>query len=272
MPKRMIDTDLWNNEDIIENFTAEDKYFWLYLLTNPHNKMCGVLKNSPALIARDMGLHKDTIVNLIYRFERVHKVIACDKETNEIFILNWHKFNWTKSPKVISIVEREKNDVKSTYISSLIEDRLSVVLGGKEDTVSIGYPYPPNSNTNTINNNSISKSISIIFEHWNSKDIIKHRELTKEIETAITKALKIYDSVDIKDYIDRYYIVISDETYFFNYKWTLKDFLTRKDGISSFTDEGSKWVSYCEHIDKANKPSQNGYDRFMSELAKLRED
>lgn len=126
--------------------------------------------------------------------------------------------------------------------------------------------------TSHLPSNSISKSISNIFEHWNSKDIIKHRELTKEIEAAITKALKIYDSVDIKDYIDRYYIVISDERYFFNYKWTLKDFLTRKDGISSFTDEGSKWVSYCEHIDKANKPSQNGYDRFMSELAKLRED
>jgi hypothetical protein len=27
MAKRLIDTELWNNEEIIENFTAEDKYF-----------------------------------------------------------------------------------------------------------------------------------------------------------------------------------------------------------------------------------------------------
>ena len=32
MANRMIDPALWNNEDIIENFTAEDKYFWLYVL------------------------------------------------------------------------------------------------------------------------------------------------------------------------------------------------------------------------------------------------
>ena len=152
MPKRMIDTDLWNNEDIISEFTAEDKYFWLYLLTNPHNKMCGVLKNSPSLIARDMGLHKDTIVNLIYRFERIHKVIYCDKQTNEIFILNWYKYNWTKSPKIVEIIKKEQNEVKSEHICDLITDRISIILGEKEDTLSIGYRYP--SNTNTIPNSN----------------------------------------------------------------------------------------------------------------------
>ena len=152
MPKRMIDTDLWNDEDIISDFTAEDKYFWLYLLTNPHNKLCGVLKNSPSLIARDIGLHKDTITNLIYRFERIHKVIYCDKETNEIFILNWYKYNWTKSPKIVEIIRKEQKDVKSEHIVDLITEKISIILGEKEDTLSIGYQYPSNSNTNTNSN------------------------------------------------------------------------------------------------------------------------
>lgn len=91
---------------------------------------------------------------------------------------------------------------------------------------------------------SLCSSISSIFEYWNTKDIIKHRELTDDIAKAIDKALKVYPEEAIKTYIDRYAKVVGDESYFFAYKWTLKDFLTRKDGISSFTDEGSKWVSY----------------------------
>lgn len=163
----MVDTDLWNNEDIISDFTAEDKYFWLYLLTNPHNKMCGVLKNSPSLIARDMGLHKDTIINLIYRFERNHKMIYCDQNTNEIFILNWYKYNWTKSPKIVEIIKKEQNDVKSVHIYNLITDRISIILGEKEDTLSIGYRYPSNTIPNT-NNDYVD-----ILQCYNFSNIVK---------------------------------------------------------------------------------------------------
>lgn len=90
-----------------------------------------------------------------------------------------------------------------------------------------------------------------IFEHWNNKNIIKHREITEEISNAIEKAMKSYTEEEIKTYIDRYATVISDKSYFWSYKWSLKDFLSRKDGISSFTDEGSKWVNYSEKCPKA---------------------
>jgi predicted phage replisome organizer len=93
-------------------------------------------------------------------------------------------------------------------------------------------------------NNIYTAACASVFDHWNAKNIIKHRELTEDIAKAIEKALKVYPEEAIKTYIDRYAKVVQDETYFFAYKWTLKDFLTRKDGIASFTDEGSKWVSY----------------------------
>lgn len=245
MPKRMIDTDLWNNEDVIEHFTAEDKYFWLYLLTSPHNKMCGVLKNSPVLIARDMGLHKDTIVNLIYRFERIHNLVFCDKETNEIFILNWYKFNWTKSPKILSIIERERKDVKSEYICSLINERIEILFGEKAEQP-IGYAYPSNTNSNT-------NPITNIFNYWNTKCIIEHKSITEDISKAVEKTLKTYTEEEIKICIDRYAKVFKDSEYFWHYKWSLKDFLNRKDGISSFTDEGSKWNSYQDFLENPKK-------------------
>lgn len=243
MPKRMVDTDLWNNEDIIEYFTAEDKYFWLYLLTNPHNNICGVMKASPVLIARDMGYSKECIQNLLYRFENVHRAIIVDKETHELLILNWGKFNWNKSPDILKTVEKTMNSINSYYLKEILSEKINEVWGNIEkkqqgvNRVSTGCGQDTITITNTISN---------IFEYWNNKNIIKHRELTEDISKAIEKALKSYKEEEIKTYIDRYAKVIGDKDYFWHYKWSLKDFLTRKDGISSFTDEGSKWVNYNE--------------------------
>lgn len=124
MAKRMVDTELWNDEDIIENFTARDKYFWLYLLTNPHNNICGVLKNSPSLIARDMSLNKDIIINLIERFETIHKAIVVDKDTAEICIVNWNKYNWTKSQDLLCTIQRTLQTVQSKKIKTFLEEKL----------------------------------------------------------------------------------------------------------------------------------------------------
>lgn len=100
---------------------------------------------------------------------------------------------------------------------------------------------------------NISSLISNIFNYWNDKNIIKHRELTEDISKAIEKALKSYSEEEIKTYIDRYAKVIGDKDYFWHYKWSLKDFLTRKYGISSFADEGSKWVNYCAYLNEPKK-------------------
>ena len=152
MSKRMVDTELWNNEDIIEHFTAEDRYFWLYLLTNPHNSICGVMRSSPALIARDMGYSKECVQNLIYRFENIHKAIFVDKETSELVILNWGKFNWTKSPKLVATIKKERNKIRSEAIRSIIDEKV-INIGICENVENpIPYRYRTNTNTHSIHN------------------------------------------------------------------------------------------------------------------------
>ena len=102
--------------------------------------------------------------------------------------------------------------------------------------------------------------ISNIFEYWNSKDIIKHQQLTDETKKAIEKALKTYKEEEIKEYIDRYNKVLKDKDWYFDTKWTLAEFLKQKNGISNFTDEGSKWINYLKHYEKSTpncKPQQN---------------
>lgn len=211
MAKRMIDTELWNNEDIIENFTAEDKYFWLYLLTSPHNSICGVFKNTPALIARDMGLHKDTIINLLYRFEKVHGLICTDKATNEVLILNWYKFNWTKSPKILSLVEKELAVVKSCEIKGLLEERMKTIFIDK-DTVSIPYPYP--SNSNSISNSSNSNIISMdkISEWFDTTYEIYPRKVSRvQAKATFTKKLQGLEYDTAKEKAKRIYMLLKGQ-------------------------------------------------------------
>ena len=104
-------------------------------------------------------------------------------------------------------------------------------------------------------NTNINTDINHIYIHWNSKNIINHKDLTKEIEKAITKALKKYKEEEIINAIDTYKEIL-DSDFYFNYKWNLKDFLTRKNGISTFTSEGSNKINYEDW-----RTSQNGTNR-----------
>lgn len=116
---------------------------------------------------------------------------------------------------------------------------------------------------------NIYNLISNIFNYWNTKNIIVHRELNDTIHKAIEKALKKYSEEEIKTYIDRYDTVIKDKDYFWSYKWSLKTFLTQGNGISCFTDEGETWVNYCAEIEKkgANNADHMGNNsRSTSEV------
>lgn len=199
MPKRLIDTELWNNEQIVEEFSSDDRYFWLYLLTSPHGTICGVMKYSPAIIGRDMGLHKDTIENLAYRFENIYKLIVVDKETKELLILNWYKWNWNTSEKLMQSVFNSKETIKSEHIKNLVQERINWI-GYRYgiDRVSIGYAYPPNTNTisNTTTNTKIETntyistnnkessnnivSVETINEYFNKTYAIYPRKVSKE--------------------------------------------------------------------------------------------
>lgn len=155
MAKRMIDCDLWTNPQIVNDFTAEDKYFWLYLLTNPHNNICGVCKISNKTIANEMGYSEDCIKNLLNRFITTHKLIDYDKENYEILIINWYKFNWSSSPKLKTYIEKVLPSIKTERFKRYITDLLKEIDEYGIDRVSMGYQYPSNTNTNS---NSITKN------------------------------------------------------------------------------------------------------------------
>ena len=87
--KRIVSTSFWEDEKIVNMFTPEDKYFYLYLLTNPRTSQLGVYKFVPKLAAFDLGYSVDTVLNLLKRFEDKYGMVKYSDSTNEIAIKNF---------------------------------------------------------------------------------------------------------------------------------------------------------------------------------------
>ncbi len=99
--------------------------------------------------------------------------------------------------------------------------------------------------------NILNQSINNIFDYWmNCKSTPKHKDIKPHIKV-IEKSLNDYDYEEIKNAIKNYDEVISDfNTYFFNYKWTISNFLKR--GLFQFIDEVEPLNNFRR--DKNNKP------------------
>lgn len=86
--KRIVDTSFWTDGKV-DDFSPEDKYFMLYLLTNPFSTQLGIYEISIKQVAFQMGYSMDAVKVLIDRFENKYKVILYSPETNEIAIKNF---------------------------------------------------------------------------------------------------------------------------------------------------------------------------------------
>lgn len=152
---RNISVNFWTDPKVDDEFTPEDKYFYLYLLTNPHTNICGCYEISIKQMERETGYNKDTINRLLKRMEQTHNVVRYDDNTKELFLLNWSKYNWTSSEKVkkavVSVAQYIKSETFKNIIIDLINNNINIkdITDNRTDTdtesdtdVSIGYTYP----------------------------------------------------------------------------------------------------------------------------------
>ena len=86
--KRIVDTAFWTDGKVDE-FTPEDKYFMLYLLTNPFTTLLGIYEISVKQVAFQLGYSIEAVNVLLERFESKYKIIVYSKETNEVAIKNF---------------------------------------------------------------------------------------------------------------------------------------------------------------------------------------
>jgi len=94
------------------------------------------------------------------------------------------------------------------------------------------------------------ENINKVFTHWNSKNIINHKKLNVGIESKIHSVLNDFTCEEILTAIDNYNFILTDDEYYFKYKWTLKDFLQR--GLEKFLDKETAAVNYLKHDGRQN--------------------
>ena len=63
-------------------------------------------------MAWETGYNEDTVSRLISRLSDLG-VIKYDNVTKEVLLLNWHKYNWTNSPKLTKAVTEKCKLIKN---------------------------------------------------------------------------------------------------------------------------------------------------------------
>jgi hypothetical protein len=107
---RQIQTTFWSDPWVMD-LTPEKKYFYLYLLTNDKVKQCGIYEIPLKKMEIETGYNRDTILLFLSELQNMQKIIY-NLETNEICVINFSKYNFSKSPQVKACINKELNQVK----------------------------------------------------------------------------------------------------------------------------------------------------------------
>lgn len=225
MPFRLVYTEFWQDPKVMEEMTPEDKYFYLYLLTNPCTNMIGVYRIVKKQMAFDLGYSIESINSLMDRFINYHKLIKYNENTKELCIVHYGKYNLNRGGKPmldcikkdlskindISLIEEIVVHIKHPAIKSFIEDYLSKLNNDTSDDTSTTSEREAdktiNHNPKTINHNPKSKTTTTIDNSSSLKgnlDVFKHFEkcgfmVTAMLMEQISADIEIYNKQWLMD-------------------------------------------------------------------------
>ena len=172
---RYVYTTFWNDPRVVEEMTAEDKYFFLYLLTNESTTQIGIYQITKKQIAFDMGYSMESAGALLQRFRDHHKIIKYNEETREIAIKNWGKYNLNRGGKpIIDCVKSELKDVKDTSLIQWVGEGIS------NDSVRIVYESYYDTSHDTHNVTSENGESSNDAGSYDTSTIRGQKEKEKE--------------------------------------------------------------------------------------------
>lgn len=115
---RHIHIDYWQDSFVLD-LTPEEKYFYIYLMTNSKTTQCGVYSLHNRIMETETGYNRETVEKLIQRFIEYKKIYYCE-ETKEIYLVNWIKHNMSNSPKVQKCIKKEIENIKNKEFVKLL--------------------------------------------------------------------------------------------------------------------------------------------------------
>ena len=199
---RHIHIEFWQDGFILD-LTPEEKYFYMYLMTNSKTSQCGIYELPKRIIETETGYNRETVEKLLSRFEDYGKVVYSE-ETKEVFLKNWIKHNKVVSPKVRKCIEKELKNIKSDYLIDLF----------LKECDRYGYSI----DTVNLKSNKAMDSVCIpivevdynVSNHYGEKEKEKEKQKQKEKEKQKQKiesekeSIGMYIKNDISEYAKLY--------------------------------------------------------------------
>lgn len=203
---RNIHLSFWQDTKVTDDFTPEDRYFYLYLLTNPHTNLCGCYEISIKQMANEMGYDAKKVGKLIDRFSFTHNLIRYAQNERELLIFHWSKYNWTSSEKfrkpLLQEIQNVKTDDFREYLLKLFDGEnvkygIDTVSGSEEYGIHIAEPEDDA-------DKSRLPEIKEVVQYLNDRLGTKYRYQTKGTQEHINARLKEgYTVDDFKAVIDK---------------------------------------------------------------------
>lgn len=130
---RTVKVSFWNDSKIVNEFSPEDKLFFLYLLTNPRTTQLGIYEFTPKIAAFELGFSKETIDVMLDRFENKYGLIKYSNSTGEIAIKNFLNHSIVKGGKpVLDCLKNDASNVKDKALLRYVVRNIK----NKTDTLS----------------------------------------------------------------------------------------------------------------------------------------
>jgi hypothetical protein len=190
---------------------------WIHLLLMANHKettfifnnkketlKAGQLITGRKKLSKITGVSQSQVYKILKYLEMEQQI---EQQSNSHFttitILNWDKYQGNGTTK-----EQPKRQLSNSQVTT--EEQLS-------------NTYKNDKNVKNDNKKDIYASV---FNFWNSKQIIVHKQLSTKATSLINAKLQAgYSEDDIKRTIFNYHVILTDEEYYFNYRWTLENFL-----------------------------------------------
>lgn len=171
--KRIVDTGFWTDGKVDE-FSPEDKYFMLYLLTNPFSTQLGIYEISIKQVAFQLGYSMDAVKVLLDRFESKYGIIIYSPDTNEIAIKNFLCHSIVKGGKPVEdCIEREIRLVKNKNLIRYVFTHISQKSNLNQTVKKIINQYFIDNEYDNDNENDNEESLPV-------RDTIRDKQLPYE--------------------------------------------------------------------------------------------
>jgi len=190
--------------------------FYLYLLTNEKTKQCGIYEISKKQISFELGYSIDRVSKLLKYFIDSGRIMYNDT-TKEVALKNWNKFNGSTSPKVLSCIKSELNNIKDTVLIQYVNGIYTASQEEQEEEQEEDNKVSDETfNSESQNKTLTDKEIIEKFISWFNKRIVNHKgkegkfkKLDKTDLNNYKELLKLYP--DGNDWIHAFNMMMESE-------------------------------------------------------------